>query len=155
MQETTRRGALALAGRSLAGLTLAAATLPVAPVAPVTHAQEAPPADDAAPMDPPAPDAPAEQDAPPAPAAPPALFVQVVDPADVDVEVALETASITLSGLTVPGAVVSVDGNLAGVADDGSFSANVDLDEGANEIPVVASDADGNEVEQTLYVVRG
>ena len=85
----------------------------------------------------------------------PALFLQLVDPADEDVEVPLETTELTLRGITVPGAVVSVDGDLVDTDDQGNFTAVTALDEGANDIDVVVSDAQGNQQTTTLFVVRG
>jgi hypothetical protein len=84
-----------------------------------------------------------------------ALFVQVVDPAETDVEVALTTTSLSITGVTLTDAIVSVDGELVDVDDRGGFTAAAQLGEGSNEIEVVASDADGNQVTATLFVVRG
>ena len=86
---------------------------------------------------------------------PPMLFLQLVDPAEEDVEVPLGTAQLTVRGVTLPGAVVSVDGNLAEIDDQGGFVGLSPIDEGANEIEVVASDGQGNQVTRTLFVVRG
>ena len=95
--------------------------------------------------------APADESVMPAPA----LFVQVLDPADDELEVPLSTTSVTLRGLTLPGAVLSIDGELATVDDQGTFSAEVPLEEGANDIIIAASDADGGMVEASVYVIRG
>src|SRR5712691_7495124 len=86
--------------------------------------------------------------------APPMLFLQLVDPAEEDVEVPPGTAQLAVRGVTLPGAVVSVDGNLADVDDQGGFVGLSPIDEGANEIEVVASDGQGNQVTTTLFVVR-
>ena len=86
--------------------------------------------------------------------APSMLFLQLVDPAEEDLEVPLGTAQLTVRGVTLPGAVVSVDGNLADVYDQGGFAGPSPIDEGANEIEVVASDSQGNQVTRTLFVVR-
>ena len=85
----------------------------------------------------------------------PALFVRVVDPIEDDVEVPLATSTLLISGVTLPDAVLSVDGELVDVDEQGGFVAEAQLDEGANEIVIVASDADGNQVTTALYVVRG
>jgi glucodextranase-like protein len=94
----------------------------------------------------------------PAPAdaqvAAPMLFLQINNPAEDDVEVSLDTAQLLIYGVTLPGAVVSVDGDLADVDDQGNFASVTPLDEGANEVEVVASDAQGNQVSTTLYVTR-
>lgn len=83
------------------------------------------------------------------------LFVHLVDPTEEDITVPLETAQLTIQGVTLPGAVVSVDGDIVDVDDQGNFAGMTSLDEGANEIEVVASDGDGNQVSTTLFVVRG
>jgi glucodextranase-like protein len=88
-------------------------------------------------------------------AAPPTLFLQLADPAEQDIEVPLGTAQLTVTGTTLPGAVVSVGGDLADVDDQGTFTDTAALDEGANEIDIIASDNQGNQLTTTLYVVRG
>jgi hypothetical protein len=82
------------------------------------------------------------------------LFVRVADPADDDVEVALSMTSIAVIGITLKDAIVSVDGELVDVDDQGAFTTVAQLDQGANEIVIVASDADGNQVTTSLFVVR-
>ena len=95
----------------------------------------------------------------PAPVADPTaqapLFLQLTLPSDLDVTVPLKTAQLPIIGLTVPGAVVSVDGDLADVDAQGNFTDSAALDEGANEIEVVASDSQGKQLTTTLFVVRG
>jgi hypothetical protein len=85
----------------------------------------------------------------------PALFLRVVDPVADDVEVPLATTTLAIRGVTLGDAVVSVDGNLIDLDDQGGFAAVAQLDEGANQLDIVASDADGNQVTTTLFVVRG
>jgi len=85
----------------------------------------------------------------------PALFLRVVDPIEDDVEVPLSTSALVIGGVTLSTAVLSVDGDLVDVDDQGGFVAVAQLDEGANQIDIVASDADGNQVTTTLFVVRG
>ena len=108
--------------------------------------------------DTPGPDDPVSTDTVAAPvanqSAPPMLFLQLVDPTEEDVEIPLGTAQLTVRGITLPGAVVSVDGNLADVDDQGGFVGLSPIDQGANEIEVVASDGQGNQVTTTLFVVR-
>ena len=50
--------------------------------------------------------------------------------------------------------LVSVGGDLAGIDDQGNFTDSAALDEGANEIDIVASDSQGNQLTTTLFVVR-
>ncbi len=83
------------------------------------------------------------------------LFVQVLQPAERDVEVAADTADLAVIGVTRPGSVVSLDGDLLDVDDQGNFSGMAHLDEGVNEIDLVVSDAQGNQLSTTLFVVRG
>jgi len=85
----------------------------------------------------------------------PTLYLQLSNPTEQDLEVPLETVQLMVQGTTLRGAVVSIDGDLVDTDDQGQFSGTADLDEGANEIEIVASDGDGNQVSTTLFVVRG
>ena len=89
------------------------------------------------------------------PSAPPTLFLTLVNPVDQDVEVPLETARLTIRGATLPGAVVSIDGDLIDTDDQGSFVGVTALDEGANQILIVASDDQGNQVNTNIFITRG
>jgi len=89
------------------------------------------------------------------PSVAPTLFLTLVNPVEQDVEVPLETAQLTIKGMTLPGAVVSIDGDLVDTDDQGGFTGVTALDEGANEIEVVASDDQGNQVNLTIFVTRG
>ena len=89
------------------------------------------------------------------PSVAPTLFLELVEPAELDVEVPLSTDNLTIRGVTLAGAVVSIDGDLVDVDDQGSFVGVTALEEGANEIDVVVSDAQGNQVSTTLVAVRG
>jgi len=63
--------------------------------------------------------------------------------------------TVTLAGLTEPGATVLVDGVPAVVAGDGSFTATADLtSEGVNAIVVVALDAAGNSASLVRTIIR-
>jgi hypothetical protein len=83
------------------------------------------------------------------------LSIHVIDPLDADVDVPLATSQLTIRGAASPGAVVSLDGQLEDTDDMGNFVDTISLDEGANVITVVASNSDGNQVDTTVYVVRG
>jgi len=85
----------------------------------------------------------------------PTLFLQLLDPADQDLVVPLSMDHLTIHGLTLPAAVVSIDGDLVDIDDQGNFVGATPLDEGANEIEVVTSDTQGNQTSTTLFVVRG
>jgi hypothetical protein len=82
------------------------------------------------------------------------LFVRLVNPAEDDVEVGFNTTALLITGVTLNDAILSVDGELVDVDDQGGFTTVAQLDEGANEIVIVASDADGNQVATSLFVVR-
>ena len=83
------------------------------------------------------------------------LFLSVASPVEQDVEVPLGTSQLTIRGITLAGAVVSVDGVLVDTDDHGEFVEVTALDEGANEIEIVASDDQGNQVETSIFVTRG
>jgi hypothetical protein len=57
--------------------------------------------------------------------------------------------------VTLPGTVVSVDGELVDVDDDGAFASTVSLDPGGNVIDVVASSDDGSVTDTSVLVIRG
>jgi Na+-transporting methylmalonyl-CoA/oxaloacetate decarboxylase gamma subunit len=90
----------------------------------------------------------------PAPTTTIALFLEITQPTD---GAQVSTGSITVSGKTIPGAVVSaaIDDTVA-IADidqDGNFSVTVNLEEGPNLIEVVASDQLGNEKSSSIAVI--
>jgi len=72
--------------------------------------------------------------------APILTMVNPIDLSTTDIPVVL------VSGATEPGAKLAVNGMLADVAADGSFSLKVGLSEGLNTITVIATDAAGNAV---------
>jgi hypothetical protein len=82
------------------------------------------------------------------------LLLEITQPKD---GAQVSTGSITVSGKTIPGAVVSaaIDDTVA-IADidqDGNFSVTVNLEEGPNLIEVVASDQLGNEKSSSIAVI--
>jgi len=85
----------------------------------------------------------------------PTLFLTLANPVEQDVEVPLDTAQLMIQRTTMPGAVVSIDGNLADIDAQGNFGGAVALDEGANEIDVMASDDQGNQISTSLFITRG
>ena len=89
------------------------------------------------------------------PSVAPTLFLTVASPIDQDVQVPLETPQLTIQGTTLPGAVVSIDGDLVDIDVQGNFAGIASLDEGANEIEVVASDDQGNQLNTSIFVTRG
>lgn len=87
--------------------------------------------------------------------APGTLFLRIADPTDEDTGVSLATTNFTIRGLTLPNAVVSLDGDLTDVDESGQFAAVAALEEGANAITIIASNGEGQQITTTLYVVRG
>ena len=83
------------------------------------------------------------------------LFVTLANPVEQDVEVPLDTAQFMIQGTSMPGAVVSIDGDLADIDNQGNFGGAVSLDQGANKIDVVASDDQGNQIDTSLFITRG
>jgi len=91
----------------------------------------------------------------PSPEAPPQVpetgfFLTVTQPAD---ESIINVDKVEVIGTTIPGAVVSVNGELAEVDEEGNFTMMVVLEEGPNIIEVIASDLEGNEESHTLVIV--
>jgi len=90
----------------------------------------------------------------PAPTATIALFLEITQPTD---DAQVSTGSITVSGKTILGAVVSVSMNdeieIVTVGQDGKFTVRVALEEGPNLIEVIASDLLGNEKSATVTVI--
>src|SRR5215208_2434953 len=86
-------------------------------------------------------------DATPQPAA--SLSLQVTSPLD---EAVVNTAQIDVIGSAPAGTVVSVNDEIILVVDDQQFKTTVALDEGLNQIEVVASDVDGNESSLLLTI---
>jgi hypothetical protein len=111
---------------------------------------DTPPVDDATPVDTSVAAPAADQ-----PSVSPTLFLTLVNPVEQDVEVPLETTQFTIQGVTLPGAVVSIDGDLVDTDDHGGFVGVTALDEGANEIEIVASDDQGNQANTSIFVTRG
>jgi hypothetical protein len=85
----------------------------------------------------------------------PTLFLTLVNPVEQDVEVPLDTPELSIQGMTLPGAVVSVDGDLVDSDEQGNFGGVAALDQGANEIEIVASDDQGNQISTSIFVTRG
>ena len=90
--------------------------------------------------------------APPVPfthdATPPSL--EILEPTTSEVT----GASVTLRGRTEPGALVRVGSRQTEADAQGLFSVEVPLNPGTNEITVTATDAAGNTVTSTFYLVR-
>lgn len=77
------------------------------------------------------------------------LFLVVTSPGD---ETEATDELCVVRGRTAPGAVVSINGDVAAVDVRGEFSHTVVLDDGANVIEIVASDVEGTLIRHTLLV---
>ena len=86
----------------------------------------------------------------PSPQTPPAdFYLTVTQPADGSI---INVGKIEVSGHTSPGAVVSVNDEIAMADTQGAFTVTITLEEGPNIIEVIASDDEGNEAETSLTV---
>lgn len=83
----------------------------------------------------------------PADTTPPILSIN--EPSEGEI---FETSVITISGTTEPGVTLNVNGALAAVEEDGSFSLEIALLEGNNAITATATDAAGNPTTKSLTV---
>ncbi len=86
----------------------------------------------------------------PTPLASLGLFLQVTG---VDSESVVHNNTVTISGVTSPDAVLSINGILVPINEEGEFEATLSLDSGANLIEVIASDFEGNEESAVLAIV--
>ncbi len=86
----------------------------------------------------------------PAPEQTDVLSLEILEPQD---EAIVNVSRIVVSGKTRADAVVSINGIIADVNDQGMFTGEVNLDAGPNVIEVVASDFYGNEKSTILAVV--
>ena len=79
----------------------------------------------------------------------PKLFLNVHGPAD---GTTVRNNAAVVHGVTIPTALVNINGEITAVSKDGSFQAEVTLLPGANLIEVVATDATGNREIKSLTV---
>jgi len=86
----------------------------------------------------------------PPPTLKPEFSLTVTEPTD---EGIITTDKVEVIGITTPGAVVSVNGELAEVDGEGNFTMMAVLEEGPNIIEVIASDLEGNQESRTLVIV--
>ncbi|MCH8061674.1 MAG: hypothetical protein IH861_04145 [Chloroflexi bacterium] len=170
VRELPRDGA-ATATPEIQAPTRTAPSLPVASIIPTPTSTVGPAAPRATSTRPPEPTAtPTESPAPeptptqaplvetPTPMAPrasptpeqePALFLDVRGPADGSI---VQIDGVVVHGITLVGALVSVNGEVADVDDEGGFQIVVALVPGENVIEIVARDSSGNRQEETLTV---
>ena len=80
----------------------------------------------------------------------PEFFLAVTQPADNSI---ISTDKVEVRGRTSPDAVVSINGELAEVDEEGNFTMMVVLEEGPNIIEVIASDLEGNQESRTLVIM--
>ena len=77
------------------------------------------------------------------------LRLAILAPAN---EILVDTNTITVKGQATAGADVFINGDFVNADASGAFNAMVTLDEGPNEIDVMASDDNENEVVLTLVI---
>jgi Glucodextranase, domain B len=77
------------------------------------------------------------------------LTVTITSPAD---ETVVNVPQVDVVGQAPAQAVISINDNVVVASATGQFSTTVPLQEGPNEIDVVASDVEGNEVSTQLIV---
>ncbi len=65
----------------------------------------------------------------------------------------ISASSVVVRGQTTPGAEVSINDQDIKADANGNFTLSIALDEGENEIYVLANDSDGNVASQTLTVI--
>ncbi len=80
----------------------------------------------------------------------PEFFLTVTQPADNSI---IDADKVEVMGCTSPRAVVSVNGELAEVDEEGNFTMMVVLEEGPNIIEVIASDLEGNQESCVLVII--
>jgi len=78
------------------------------------------------------------------------FFLTVTQPTN---ESITDAGKVQVIGITVPGAVVSVNGDVAEVDKEGNFTMTVFLEEGPNLIEVVASDLDGHQKNYSSTII--
>ena len=80
----------------------------------------------------------------------PEFFLAVTQPADDSI---IDADKVEVRGRTSPDAVVSINGELVEVDEEGNFTMMVVLEEGPNIIEVIASDLEGNQESHTLVIM--
>ena len=86
----------------------------------------------------------------PTPIASVGLFLRVMG---FDSESVVHSNTVTIEGVTNPDAIVSINGIMASIDQEGEFRATVSLDPGTNLIEVMASDFEGNQESAILAIV--
>ena len=81
---------------------------------------------------------------------PTGLFLKITN---LPKESVVRTGTVSISGLTTPDALVSVNGVLVDVDGDGAFMATVSLLQEPNLIEIIASDFQGNKVSAVLTII--
>ena len=84
------------------------------------------------------------------PTPPVGFFLEVTEPKD---ESIVTSSVIPVSGTTTQDAVVSINGGVVEVNEEGNFTTTVTLEAGPNTIEVIASDFEGNKESAVLAVI--
>jgi uncharacterized protein YfaP (DUF2135 family) len=77
------------------------------------------------------------------------LLLKIDEPED---KSTVNTSEIEVKGTTAPDAEVSVNGQPVVVDNEGNFSTTITLEEGLNQIEIVASDYEGKKVSKIFTV---
>ncbi len=78
------------------------------------------------------------------------LFLKVIG---TDSESIVQGNTVIIEGVTNPDAILSINGIIASIDEDGDFEMTVSLDPGTNLIEVIASDFEGNQETAILAIV--
>lgn len=76
--------------------------------------------------------------------------LEIIEPED---ESIVAQTPIRVSGSAALDAIVSVNGNIVDVGDNGAFSVGINLLEGPNLLEIIATDSEGNAASQILTVI--
>jgi len=76
-----------------------------------------------------------------------------IDLQGIENESVIEDSAVTVSGITTPDALLSINGQPVEVNLDGSFTADLQLDPGPNFVEIVSSNLRGEETSRVLSVV--
>lgn len=80
----------------------------------------------------------------------PEFRLLIIEPAN---ETILNSSPVRVRGTASLDAVVSINGNIVTLADDGSFNTTLNLLEGPNMVEIIATNPEGKQVSQILTVI--
>ena len=80
-----------------------------------------------------------------------AFYLEVNGPTDRSM---VRDSSVKVEGGTLPGSIVTVNGQIAALDGRGRFSVPIQLEEGPNSIEIIASDVRGTQRSQVISIIR-